>query len=229
MIFPIGDENIEGGSKPIFSYLFIAINVLIFFYQASLGIDGYRDFLYEYGTIPLEIANGEDYFTVFTNMFLHGDFMHLAWNMLFLWIFADNIEAVVGNANFLIFYIFGGVLASLAHIYFNLGSSIPAVGASGAISAVMGAYVVMFPKSKIKMVVLILFKTFYISAVFFLVFWFAQQMWGVFSAMGTNTEQTSGTAWWSHSGGFVFGLLAGYIAKQSFDLEQYKKPYIDRV
>jgi len=227
MIFPIGDENIEGGAKPIFSYLFIAINVLIFFYQASLGMEGYKAFLYEYGTIPLEIVNGEDYFTIFTNMFLHGDLMHLAWNMLFLWIFADNIEAVVGNANFVVFYILGGVIASLAHIFFNVGSSIPAVGASGAISAVMGAYVVMFPKSKIKMWVFIIFKTFYISAVFFLVFWFAQQLWGVFTSMGS--EQTSGTAWWAHIGGFVFGLLAGYIAKQSFDLEQYHRPPIDRV
>lgn len=223
MIFPIGDENIEGGAKPIFSYLFIGINILIFLYQASLGVEGYGAFLYEYGTIPVEIVNGQDYFTILTNMFLHGDLMHLAWNMLFLWIFADNIEAVVGNVNFVLFYVLGGVVASLAHIMFNLESAIPAVGASGAISAVMGAYVVMFPKSKIKMIVLILFSTFYISSVFFLGFWFLQQFWGMFSSMGTDA-QASGTAWWAHIGGFVFGLIGGYFAKQYYDLTQYEKP-----
>jgi len=217
MIFPIGDDNIEGGHRPLFSYSLIAINVLLFLYSMSLGMDGYEQFVIKYGTIPLEIGSGIDLFTLITNMFLHGGWGHLLGNMLFLWIFADNIEAIVGNTNFIVFYLLGGIIATLAHVFLNIDSSIPAVGASGAISAVMGSYLVMFPKSRIKMIFILLFRRpFYIPAFLFLGFWFFQQLIPGMCAINPLEEQKSGVAWWAHIGGFTFGVIAGYIAKRSY-------------
>lgn len=207
MIFPIGDENVQGGAKPIFSYAFIAINVLVFLFQVTLGQQGINQFLTTYGTIPLEIMNGQDYFTLMTSMFLHGGWMHIIGNMLFLWVFADNIEAVP----FLLFYILGGLAASAAHIFFNTTSTIPSVGASGAISAVLGAYLVMFPASKIKVLVVYFFRSFTMPAIFFLGLWGVQQFISGFMSLGPATADTAGVAWWAHIGGFVFGVAFGFL------------------
>ncbi|MEN0052009.1 MAG: rhomboid family intramembrane serine protease, partial [Bacteroidota bacterium] len=106
MIFPIGDDQVKGGSFPIFSYAFIALNVAVFVYEVQLmgrGEEAFNNFLFTYGSIPVEILNGQDLPTLFTSMFLHGGWMHIIGNMLFLWVFADNIEAVVGNTRFVIF------------------------------------------------------------------------------------------------------------------------------
>lgn len=157
MIFPIGDEQVRGGYKPVVSYMLIVINILVFLFQVTLPSLQQQELVYTYGVIPKEIAAGHDFYTLLTNMFLHGGWMHLIGNMLFLWVFADNIEAVIGKIPFILFYFGGGITASAAHIVFNLHSSIPAIGASGAISAVLGAYLVMFPASKVKVYVLILF------------------------------------------------------------------------
>ena len=211
MIFPIGDTQVEGGYKPVIAYSFIAINILVFFYEVSLGA-GTNQFLHTFGSIPSEIMNGEDYYTLFTSMFLHGGWMHLIGNMLFLWVFGDNIEATIGSPKFLLFYLAGGVAASAAHIFFNMGSNIPSVGASGAIAAVLGAYLVMFPKSKIKMLVIILFRNFEIPAIAFLGLWFAQQLISGFGEIG-STADTAGVAWWAHIGGFVFGVMFGFLFK----------------
>lgn len=208
MIFPIGDDQVKGGHFPLFSYAFILMNVVIFFYQASLPPDYLQNFIFEYGSIPQETMRGQDLFTLFTSMFLHGGWMHLIGNMLFLWVFADNIEATIGNFRFFIFYILGGLAAHAAHIYFNPGSPIPTVGASGAISAVMGAYLVMFPTSRIKM--LFLFFTFRINAFIFLGFWIWQQWMSGTAALQVQTAESAGVAWWAHIGGFVFGVLAGF-------------------
>ena len=235
MIFPIGDDQVQGGYKPIFSYGFIALNVLIFLFQYMSP----SAFICEFGSIPSEIIRGEDYHTLFTSMFMHGGIMHLVGNMLFLWVFADNIEATVGNVNFFFFYILGGLAASAAHIYFSTtggvdidacckvcseiipctgnmnpcAGSIPTVGASGAIAAVMGAYLVMFPKSKINILVLVFFRTFKIPAIAFLGFWIVQQLFSGFASIGPDAA-SSGVAWWAHIGGFAFGLLAGFFARQ---------------
>jgi len=213
MVFPIGDDQVRGGAFPIFSYAFIAINVLIFLYQSTLVGDELHNFIMEYGSIPAETTNGEDYFTLFTSMFLHGGWMHLIGNMLFLWVFADNIEQIIGNVHFVLFYFVGGLAAHAAHIFFNWDSSIPTVGASGAISAVLGAYLVMFPASKIKILVLIFFRSFRIPALLFLGFWIAQQLFSGFASLGPATAETAGVAWWAHIGGFAFGVLAGFIYK----------------
>ena len=203
MIFPIGDDQVKGGAKPIISYAFIAMNVVIWIYEFSLGHVGLQQFTTEFGSIPAEIARGEDYHTLFTSMFMHGSWMHMLSNMMFLWVFGDNIEATIGNISYFFFYILGGLTAFWVHAYFSAGSNIPTVGASGAIAAILGAYIVMFPKSQIK--ILFIIKTFYMSAFYFLGLWIAQQFFSVF----TSGSAGGGIAWWAHIGGFAFGALCG--------------------
>ena len=194
MIFPIGDDNIIGGHKPLFSYSLIVVNVLIFLYQVSLGT-GVQDFMISYGTIPNEISSGEDLYTLITAMFLHGGWMHLLGNMIFLWIFADNIEAVIGTPAFVFFYLVGGLSASMIHVLADPNSLIPSVGASGAISAVMGSYLILFPRSRVKLIFIIFLNRFELPAVVFLAIWFLQQL---LSGIGSvATQQSGGIAWWA--------------------------------
>jgi membrane associated rhomboid family serine protease len=207
MFFPFGDDQVKGGYFPFFSYSLIAVNVLVFLYQSSLSGPDFESFVMTYGSIPNEVTNGQDLFTLFTSMFLHGSWMHLLGNMMFLWIFADNIEATIGNGRFLMFYLLGGLAAHAGHIFFNLGSVIPTVGASGAISAVMGAYLIMFPTSKIKMLALIFIVR--IPAFIFLVFWIFQQVTFGQASLATVAADTAGVAWWAHIGGFAYGIIAG--------------------
>ena len=182
-------------------------NVAVFLYQISLG-QYQNNFIYFYGAIPAEITNGQDIFTLFTSMFLHGGWAHLLGNMLFLWIFADNIEAVVGSRRFVFFYIMGGLVAHALHIYFYPGSEIPTVGASGAISAVMGAYIVMYPKSRVKMLFFII--PFRIPAFLFLGVWIYMQVNSGISTL-YMAEANVGVAYWAHIGGFVYGVVQGFI------------------
>jgi membrane associated rhomboid family serine protease len=211
LLFPIGDDNIDRGHPPIFSYLFLAVNIAVFVFQTQMPTGKAASFVETYGAIPLEISQGVDWPTLLTSMFLHGSWMHLIGNMLYLWIFADNIEAVSGNLRFVFFYLVGGLLAGAAQVIFDPTSEIPCVGASGAIAAVMGAYIVMFPGSRIKMLLLIF--TFYIPAWVFLGVWFIQQISSGVSEMGAQLN--GGVAWWAHIGGFVYGLLYGWIFKES--------------
>ncbi len=244
MIFPIGDTNVKGGYKPLFSYGLIAINIVIFLFQVMTP----GNLVCEFATIPGDVMDGNNLFTLFTSMFLHGGWMHLIGNMMFLWIFADNIEAIVGNKRFIIFYLLGGLFSAGVHIFFELytGGSvtdnccmpctqgmdcaniaqmctgyIPSLGASGAISAVMGAYLVMFPKSKIKMLFFVM--TFEISAIYFLGLWFAEQLISGVGSIGMFAGTSGGVAWWAHIGGFVFGLAFGYLCKNQ--MKEVLRPY----
>ncbi len=211
MIFPIGDDQVKGGYLPIFSYGFIGINIIIFLIQSSLSPGQQAGFFNDFGSIPYEISHGEDLFTVLTSMFIHGDWKHLLGNMLFMWVFADNIEATIGNGRFLLFYFLGGIAAVMGHIFFNMNSMAPMIGASGAISAVMGAYLVMYPSSRIR--VLLLIFPFRVSAWLFLGFWIWQQwMYGTASLTEGNA---GGVAWWAHIAGFAMGLLSGFLFRMS--------------
>jgi membrane associated rhomboid family serine protease len=214
MFFPIGDVQVQRGYKPMFSYLLIAINVLIFLYQFFMPLDQQEAFVLKYGSIPNEILNGQDYFTILTSMFLHGGWMHLIGNMLFLWVFADNIEATIGYPKFLLFYFLGGVAATLTHAILSPESNIPCVGASGAISAVLGAYIVMFPKSHVKVLFVIMLSTFSVPAIYFLGIWIVQQLIAGVGSLTVKTMDTTGVAYWAHIGGFVFGVLAGFLFKK---------------
>ena len=232
MIFPIGDTNVQGGFRPFFSYGLILVNVSIFLVQVSVP----GNLVCEFATIPRDVVSGTNQITLLTSMFLHGGWMHLIGNMLFLWVFADNIEAIVGNFKFIIFYLLGGLFASAVHIFFDLhnaGSAslnccipcasavacadpailcpgyIPSLGASGAISAVMGAYIVMFPRSRVKMLFFVF--PFYLPAIYFLGFWFAEQLIAGMGSIGPLNAQTTGVAWWAHIGGFVFGVIFGFL------------------
>ncbi len=206
MIFPIGDDNIKGGYKPYVSYTFIALNILIFVAEVFAAMNHMGDITAPYDAVPLHIMSGDELHTIVSYMFLHGGFMHIFGNMLFLWIFADNIEAIIGNVHFAFFYLMGGIISCFGHIALVPGSEIPMVGASGAISAVTGAYVVCFPKSRIKMLFLLGFRKFYLGALYFFGFWFFEQMTGVLGFSGD-----SNTAWGAHIGGFVFGALYAWI------------------
>ncbi len=216
MFFPIGDDNVKGGYKPIFTYSLIFINVLVFLYEFSLPQESGEAFVIHFGSIPAELLSGQDFFTLLTSMFLHGGWMHLIGNMLFLWVFADNIEAVVGTFNFIFFYLLGGITAAIIHGLFNPYSEIPVVGASGAISAVMGAYLIMFPASRIKVWILFLFTSAYVPALFFLGIWIFQQLITGFGSLGLGVEEQGGVAWWAHIGGFAFGVIAGFFARKNY-------------
>ena len=233
MFFPIGDTNIEGGCRPIFSYGFIGLNVL--FFLAQISTPGHL--VCDYATVPNEIMQGDKLYTLFTSMFMHGGWMHLIGNMMFLWVFADNLEAVMGHVNFVFFYLMGGLAATGIHIFFErefgggivagccepcsaaaaacegisnmCGGSIPSLGASGAISAVLGSYMVFFPKSRIK--VFFLLSTFSIPAIWFLGLWFAEQLVSGVGALGALEAAAGGVAWWAHIGGFLFGLVYGWL------------------
>jgi len=214
MLFPIGDDQVKGGYFPIFSYGFIALNIIIFFFQSSLPTDQLQSLIIEYGSIPEKTTRGEDLYTLITSIFMHGGWAHLIGNMLFLWVFADNIEATIGNFHFLIFYLLAGLAAHAAHIYFNWNSPVPTVGASGAISGVMGAYLVMFPTSRVKMLFIVF--VFRIPALLFLGFWITQQWLAGTAALSVDTVQSTGVAWWAHIGGFVFGVMAGFYFRTSY-------------
>ncbi len=207
MLLPIGDDQIKGGHYPTFSYGFILLNIAVFVYEYLLFPESAYYITMNYGAIPSEIVQGQDLHTLITSIFLHGGAMHLIGNMLFLWIFADNIEATIGSRRFLIFYFLGGLAAHAGHIYFNMYSNIPLVGASGAIAAVMGAYLVMYPQSRVK--VLFLVFPFRVPAFIFLGIWIAMQWIDGIGELQIS-EQTGGVAYWAHIGGFIFGVLGGF-------------------
>jgi membrane associated rhomboid family serine protease len=210
-MFPIGDTNVRGGYPAVVNWLFIGINVLVWIFEAGMSNQAVQQFINTYGVIPAEIMAGNNLLSLFTSMFLHGGWAHIIGNMLFLWVFGDNIEAVLGHIGFTVFYLAGGLAASVAHIFFNLGSQIPSVGASGAIAAILGAYVVMFPRSQVRLLIGYGYIT-RVSAIVFLGVWFISQLFNGVAAIG-QTAQTSGVAFWAHIGGFVFGLVMGFVLK----------------
>jgi len=213
MIFPIGDDNVKGGAYPIFSYLFLVINIAVFIITVANLDDHVRLF----GADPCKLERLQNIQSILTSMFMHGGIMHLVGNMLFLWIFADNIESTIGNIRFLAFYLAGGFIAAITHVAIS-GSAgcIPMVGASGAIAAVMGAYLAMFPKSRIKLLFLI--TVFRIPAFIFLGLWIGEQILSGLSDIRifNDPREGGGVAFWAHIGGFVFGFLMGLFFKKWF-------------
>ncbi len=212
-MIPIGDDRLHNARKPILTVLFIILNVLIFIYEFRLSDEALHNFIVTFGATPALVVNGENWPSLLTSMFLHGGWMHLIGNMLFLWVFGDNIEAVLGHFGFVIFYLVGGLAATASHIFADFTSEIPSVGASGAISACLGAYLVMFPHSRVRTLIPIGFfiTTMRVSAWVFLGVWIIIQL--VSSYLTSNTEG-GGVAWWAHIGGFGFGVLAGMFFRR---------------
>lgn len=219
-MLPLRDDN-PITITPYVTYVLVAANILVFLFEISLPSDQLEQFFRTWALVPQELTasfegrgpSGE-WITLFTSQFLHGGFLHVAGNMLFLWIFGNNIEDRLGHVKYLIFYLGCGVLAALTQWFFSSGSSIPSLGASGAIAGVMGAYILKFPQARILTLVFLGFfvTTFRIPAFFFLGFWFVQQaLYGIASLdVPTNIGMGSGgVAYWAHAGGFVFGAILG--------------------
>jgi membrane associated rhomboid family serine protease len=216
-MFPVGDEEIQNAPPPVVNWGLILINVLVFLYEVLLSQQAQANLIDHYGVVPAQILQGRNLISLITAMFLHGGWLHIIGNMLFLWVFGDNVEEVMGHIPYLIFYFIGGLVASGAHILFNANSTIPSIGASGAIAAVLGAYIVMFPRSQIKVLLFLGFRAGItrISALLFLGIWAIMQLFNGIASLGVPTAQTSGVAVWAHVGGFVLGLLGGFLYKSA--------------
>ena len=221
---PLRDDN-PTRIVPVVTYALIAINIAVFLYELSLG-EQLETFFRVWAVIPRELTasfTGQPtglpfpaWVTLITSQFLHGGFLHVAGNMLFLWIFGNNIEDRLGHVKYLIFYLACGVLAGLTQWFFSADSIVPSLGASGAIAGVMGAYILRFPKAEILTLVPLGFFmwTFRVPALFFLGFWFAQQALYSFASLSVPTNvgmQSGGIAYWAHAGGFVFGAVLGLV------------------
>ena len=216
-MIPLKDDN-PTRTFPIINYVLIAANVAVFIYEITLPPGASKAFLAANAMIPMRIPQflagylgfKMAFYPTFTSMFLHGGWMHLLGNMLFLYIFGDNVEDYFGHVAYLVFYLVCGVGSGLIHSLFNLHSSIPALGASGAISGVMGAYAVLFPRAR----VLMLFFIFLIPvpAFFVLGYWFVLQF--LEGIGGFGAAAAGGVAWWAHIGGFLMGLAIAWVVKE---------------
>lgn len=223
-MIPIRDRN-PSGTFPYVTIGIIVINVLIFLYELSLG-SGLGKFIMKFGVVPLKVSyysQASDltfintFFPFISSMFLHGGFIHLIGNMWFLWIFGDNIEDKLGHFRFIAFYLLCGIIASSVHVYFNIQSKVPCVGASGAIAGVLGAYMITFPRARVVTIVplFVFIQVMELPAMVVLGFWFVIQF---FNGAATITASTSGAgvAWWAHIGGFAAGVTILYIMRIFF-------------
>ncbi|WP_299354391.1 rhomboid family intramembrane serine protease [uncultured Shimia sp.] len=205
-MFPIRDHNPSGRTAYVV-YALMALNIGIFLMYAPMLDEPYRlgAVFRDWALIPREISNGNAPLGLFTSMFLHGGWMHLAGNMLFLWIFGDNLEDLMGHVGFALFYTLCGLAAGLAQVVSDPYSAVPTVGASGAIAGVMGGYLLLFPKARVDVIFIfiIFFKIFPLPAWIMLGLWFALQL---FSGVLVDTSG-GGVAYWAHAGGFIAGLI----------------------
>lgn len=214
-------DNINSRTIPFVNYLLILINIVVFYYQLNLNSLGQlENLIHIYGIVPHETIYDPfgNFIKLFTAQFLHGGWMHLIGNMLYLYIFGDNVEDKIGHIRYLIFYLISGVTASLSQIYFNQDSLMPMIGASGAIAGVLGAYFVLFPRAKVLTFIPFGFfsRIIEIPAIFFLGFWFLMQTFSgtaSLQAMRSIGRDIGGVAWFAHAGGFLFGFIYILIRK----------------
>jgi membrane associated rhomboid family serine protease len=235
MLLPIGDDNRDRHTTPLVNYFLILLNIFVFVYWQQLGHD--INFTFAYSAVPAEILSGEDvvtgakivqdpitgesvrmpglaatpvpvYLTLLTSMFMHGGIAHIAGNMLFLWIFGDNLEHAMGRMKYLIFYLLCGVLAGLSHVFtsafLNQNTLVPSLGASGAISGVLAGYMLTFPRRRVH--VWILFSIISLPAFLVVGIWFVFQLINGMGMLGGN-EAAGGIAYAAHIGGFIAGLI----------------------
>jgi membrane associated rhomboid family serine protease len=232
MVFPIGDDNTDRVRTPWVTYIFIALNVLVFVFLQGLGTN--EEFTYAFSVVPEEIRTGEDiarpvsvqigeqttqiplqptpvhvYLTLLVSMFMHGGVVHLFGNMLFLWIFGDNVEDDLGHGRYAGFYLITGLLASLAHVIttFTLGDNpfIPSLGASGAISGIMGGYLVLHPHRRVRVIMMRMLTT--VPAYVAVGLWFVFQLISAFGVIGQGPQSGGGVAFMAHIGGFIAGMV----------------------
>ena len=210
-MIPLKDEN-PVNSKSYIRLIILIICSLIFLFQSFGGINSFLIGYFGFKPVSLIDSSGIETFnpflTIFTSMFMHGGWLHFLGNMLYLWIFADNVEDVLGHKRFIIFYLFSGVCASLSQFIFDINSPIPMIGASGAIAGVLGAYFYLFPKAKVLVLIpFIIFFTIRVPANILLLFWFFYQFIYIY-------DEQSNVAWIAHVGGFIFGLIYVIATRQ---------------
>lgn len=214
-MIPVRDE-IKAHRTPYVNYILILINVLVFVYQ-FMNMQQIDGIFAEFALIPREVTSGLDLGDardMLTSMFMHGGWVHLLSNMLYLWIFGDNVEDRLGHLGYLIFYLAGGAAAAATHILLNPTSQVPMVGASGAIAAVLGAYLIFYPNARVYTFIPIGFfaRVRMVPAVVVLGLWFLLQLFSGFMSLDEGAA-TGGVAFWAHIGGFVFGLIIGLLFK----------------
>ena len=211
-MIPLRDV-IPSRTIPFFTITFIVLNAVAFLFELSLPERTLERFIFTYGVVPARL----DPLTIVTSMFLHAGWMHFLGNMLYLWIFGDNVEDRLGHARFVVFYLLCGAAAALAHVWINPDSAIPTVGASGAIAGVMGAYFVLYPHSRVLALVplFIIWEIVEVPAIFFLGIWFLMQFFsGVGSVVARTGVETGGVAFWAHIAGFVAGVAAVLVLRK---------------
>jgi membrane associated rhomboid family serine protease len=212
-MFPIGDDNSQRRSTPYVTFALIAINIAVFLLELSAG----EPFIARWAFIPVDFAQAPVANTakIFSAMFMHGGWLHLFGNMLFLWIFGDNVEDRLGHATFLVFYLLAGIAATLAQFAIAPHSSVPNVGASGAIAGVLGAYIVMFPQSRVN--VLLGRQIVAMPAIIVLGMWIVLQLVSGVGSIAYTDESANvgGVAYMAHIGGFAAGLLMGFLSKET--------------
>lgn len=214
-MFPLYD-TVRTRTFPFINLTLILANVLAFLYELQLDPVALEQFIFTWGLIPDRFLGDPSttWNTIFSSMFLHGGWFHIINNMWVLFIFGDNVEAGMGRVRYLIFYLLSGVAAALLQTYILPSSTVPMIGASGAVAGVLGAYLILVPRARIASLVpiLFIFTIVEIPAVFFLVFWFVSQLYsGLFSIQGAGE---SGIAWWAHIGGFVFGFIMVFLFRR---------------
>jgi len=219
-MIPLRDTN-PSHRVPVVTFGLIGANCLAFFYQLSLSPAGLQRLVFTLGMVPArvtalptnpDIGLSGAFLPLFTSMFLHGGWLHLLGNMWFLWIFGDNIEDRLGHLRYLLFYLLCGLGAGLAHTLFNLSSTIPTIGASGAVAGVLGGYFLLFPGAR----VLTLVPAFFIfmvelPAYLILLYWFVLQLFSGAISLGAPGAEAGGVAWWAHIGGFLLGIVLVWI------------------
>ena len=229
-MIPLADDN-PTHSKPIITIGLIVICCIVFLWQLGLGQSN-RAAILALGVIPASLLQGallpealrwiSPELTLITSMFLHGGWMHLIGNMAYLWIFGNNIEDYLGHIKFLIFYLFCGVCATLIHVFSDANSTIPVIGASGAISGILGAYLILYPRAKVRLLVWFGIVTILrVRASIVLIFWFVYQFLSVLKSTGEG----GGVAWWAHIGGFIAGILLIFLLKNKKIVQREKGPW----
>lgn len=220
-MFPIKD-TIRSRSFPLVTWALILINTLVFFFETSLSAADLEQLIFNFGLVPADFSfsNPLTWLPLLTHMFLHGSWYHLISNMWTFFIFGDNVEDRLGSGRFLLFYLVGGVAAGMIQMFQGGDPNIPSIGASGAIAAVLGAYFLYFPRSKVVTFIpfLILIWFVNIPAVIYLGFWFVSQLFS-----GITSTSASGIAWWAHIGGFVFGLLMAMVVTAKRRVETWHR------
>ena len=206
-MMPLGDDNTGRRITPIVTYVLIALNVLVFFLELNNG----EAFIQRWAFVPRRFLADPagDFVTLFTAMFMHAGWLHLLGNMLYLWIFGDNVEDRLGHGLFLAFYILCGLAATFAQLAFNMASEVPNLGASGAIAGVLGAYLIMFPRGRVRMLMGRMVVP--MSALAAIGIWFLLQVFSQINAFTASSQTEGGVAYMAHIGGFVAGVILTYL------------------